>query len=62
MNHTWELQKREAGQKVYICSKCGTGPVRIPEMTQKGNITKTAKKQGIDPNCMVELVNKVHEL
>lgn len=61
MNHAWELQKREAGQKVYVCSRCGTGPVRIPEMSLKGNITQTAKKQGIDPDCKMELVKKVHD-
>lgn len=59
MNHLWILQKREAGQKVYACSRCDAGPVRIPEMSGKANITQTGKRQGIDPDCKMEIVKGV---
>jgi hypothetical protein len=62
LNHAWELQKRENGQKVYSCSRCGAGPVRIPELSGKVNITQTGKKQGIDANCTFEIVKKIHDL
>lgn len=60
MNHTWVLQKREAGHKLYACSKCEAGPVRISELIGKGNITQNAKKQGIDPDCKMEIVKSVN--
>jgi hypothetical protein len=62
VNHRWELQKREAGQKVYACGRCGAGPVKIPEASVKGSITQTAKRQGVDANCLHEIVKKVHDL
>jgi hypothetical protein len=62
MNHTWELQKRDGGMKVYCCKKCGAGPMRIPELSGKVSITQTAKKQGVDANCTFEIVKKIHDL
>ncbi len=61
MNHTWTLQKREAGYKVYACSRCEAGPVRIDELSTKANITQTAKRQGIDPDCKMEIVKGVND-
>ena len=61
MNHVWDLQKRESGCKVYVCTKCGAGPVRIPELSAKGSITQTAKKQGVDPDCKMQIVKGVHD-
>lgn len=62
MVHLWELQKRELGMKVYACSRCGAGPVKIPELSGKVSITQTGKKQGIDANCAYEIVKQVHDL
>lgn len=61
MNHAWVLDKREAGSKLYVCLRCGAGPVRIPETLGKANITKAGKKQGIDADCRIEMVRAVHE-
>jgi hypothetical protein len=62
VNHRWELQKREAGQKVYACGRCGAGPVRIMEAALKGSITQTAKRQGVDADCKMEIVKGIHKL
>ncbi len=60
MNHVWRLDRRISGMKGFVCDKCGAGPVWISETVGKSNITQEGKKKGIDPNCLMSLVDQTN--
>lgn len=54
MNHKWvadDVQPNPDSYRNYSCDRCGSGPVRIPVMESKRQITKRAKAKGIEPEC-----------
>ncbi len=60
--HTWELsenQPRNDRYRLYICTRCGKGPVQKDVFDDKEAITAAAKKIGISSDCNVEIVRKI---
>jgi hypothetical protein len=62
--HKWVLSKEFPSSdrtRVFICERCGAGPVTKDIFAHKGSIAKTAKAQGFDGDCSIEVCKGIHE-
>lgn len=61
MNHKWKLDRATESMRYFVCENCGAGPVPKHVMHGKGSINAVAKRQGIAPDCNVEMSKDVIE-
>lgn len=49
------------GNKLFICKRCGSGPVSVNELDRKAAINRQALKMGISSDCNLAAVVKIQE-
>ena len=68
--HRWVLRsarQRSEGSvpsdrmRIFVCERCGAGPILKDIFSPKGSIASVARRQGFSADCNHEVVKRLHE-